>query len=123
LGRSVRRKLTSPKDLQEGTMAGFTQIIEMQTSRIDEVEALIRELRNRLDDGQSTAPRRATMTADRDREGFYVSIVEFDSYEAAMENSNRPEVNEYAGRLAKLCDAPPKFYNLDVRETWQPHER
>ena len=30
-------------------MAGFTQIIEMQTSRIDEVEALIRELRNRLD--------------------------------------------------------------------------
>jgi hypothetical protein len=110
-------------DLQEGTMAGFTQIIEMQTSRIDEVEALIRELRNRLDDGQSTAPRRATVTADRDREGFYVSIVEFDSYEAAMENSNRPEVNEYAGRLAKLCDAPPKFYNLDVRETWQPHER
>jgi hypothetical protein len=26
-------------------MAGFMQIIEMQTSRIDEVEALIRELR------------------------------------------------------------------------------
>lgn len=104
-------------------MAGFTQIIEMQTSRIDEVEALIRELRNRLDDGQSTAPRRATVTADRDREGFYVSIVEFDSYEAAMENSNRPEVGEYAARMAKLCDAPPKFYNLDVRETWQPHER
>jgi hypothetical protein len=37
-----------------------------------------------------------------------------------MENSNRPEVSEYAGRMAKLCDAPPKFYNLDVRETWQP---
>ena len=32
-------------------MAGFMQIIEMQTSRIDEVEALIRELRDRLDDG------------------------------------------------------------------------
>ena len=27
-----------PKPLQEETMAGFTQIIEMQTSRIDEVE-------------------------------------------------------------------------------------
>ena len=65
-------------------MAGFTQIIEMQTSRIDEVEALIRELRNRLDDGRSSAPRRGTITADRDREGFYLSVVEFDSYEAAM---------------------------------------
>jgi hypothetical protein len=101
-------------------MAGFVQIIEMQTSRIDEAEALIGELRNRLDDGRSSAPQRGTMTADRDREGFYLSIVEFDSYEAAMENSNRPEVGEYAARLAKLCDAPPKFYNLEVRETWQP---
>ncbi len=87
-------------------MAGFMQIIEMQTSRIDEVEALIRELRDRLDDGGSSAPRRGTMTADRDREGFYLSVVEFDSYEAAMENSDRPEVGEYAARLAKLCDAP-----------------
>jgi hypothetical protein len=69
-------------------MAGFAQIIEMQTSRIDEVEALIRELRDRLDDVRSSAPLRGTMTADRDREGFYLSIVEFDSYEAAMENSN-----------------------------------
>jgi hypothetical protein len=37
-----------------------------------------------------------------------------------MENSNRPEVGEYAARLAKLCDVAPKFYNLDVRETWPP---
>ena len=50
-------------------------------------------------------------------------MIEFDSYEAAMENSNRPEVGEYAARLAKLCDAPPRFYNLDVRETWQPQSR
>ena len=104
-------------------MAGFTQIIEMQTSRIDEVEALLRELRTRLDDGRSAAPRRGTLTADRDRDGFYLSIVEFDSYEAAMENSSRPEVNEYAARLAKLCEAPPKFTNLNVRETWQPGNR
>jgi hypothetical protein len=101
-------------------MAGFIQIIEMQTSRIDEVEALLRELRSRLDDGRSSAPRRGTITADRDRDGFYLSLVEFESYDAAMENSNRPEVGEYAARLAKVCDAPPKFYNLDVRETWQP---
>jgi hypothetical protein len=83
-------------------MAGFMQIIEMQTSRIDEVEALIRELRDRLDDGGSSAPRRGTMTAGRDREGFYLSVIEFDSYEAAMENSNRPEVGEHAARLVSF---------------------
>jgi hypothetical protein len=108
---------------REGIMGSFVQIIEMQTSRIDEIEGLLRDLRNRLDDGRSSAPRRATITQDRDRPGSYVSIVEFDSYEAAMENSSRPEVNEYADRLAKLCDAPPKFSNLDVRETWEPGAR
>ena len=104
-------------------MAGFVQIIEMQTSRIDEVEALITELRDRLDDGQSSSPRRGMITADRDRQGFYLSMVEFELHESAMKNSSRPEVNEYAARLAKLCDAPPKFYNLDVRDTWQPVNR
>jgi hypothetical protein len=101
-------------------MAAFVQIIEMQTSRIDEVEGLIRELRDRLDDGRSSSPRRGVITADRDRPGFYLSIVEFDSYDAAMENSGRPEVSEAAARLVKLCEAPPKFYNLDVREFWEP---
>jgi hypothetical protein len=104
-------------------MAGFVQIIEMQTSRFDEIQELLKDLRARLDDGRSSSPRRGTITADRDRSGYYLSIVEFDSHEAAMENSNRPEVGEFAGRLAKLCDAPPKFYNLDVRDAWQPSAR
>ena len=59
-------------------MAGFTQIIEMQTSRIDEVEALIRERLVRTGAGDGT------VTADGDRDGLYLSIVEFDSYETAM---------------------------------------
>jgi hypothetical protein len=104
-------------------MGGFIQIIEMQTSRFDEVEALGKEIRARLDDGRSSSPVRGTITADRDRPGVYLNIVEFDSYEAAMENSNRPETGEFAARLAKLCDAPPKFYNLDVREVWEPSAR
>ena len=104
-------------------MAGFVQIIEMQTSRFDEVEALGNEIRDRLDDGRPSSPRRSTITADRDRPGFYLNIIEFDSHEAAMENSGRPEVNEFAARLTNLCDAPPKFYNLDVRDIWQPLRR
>ena len=104
-------------------MAGFIQIIELQTSRFDEIEALMQEVRSRLDDGRSSRPLRGTITADRDRPGFYLNIVEFDSHEAAMENSNRPETGEFAARLAKLCDAPPTFYNLDVREVWEPTSR
>lgn len=104
-------------------MGGFIQIIEMQTSRFDEVETLGKEIRARLDDGRPSRPLRGTITADRDRPGVYLNIVEFDSYEAAMENSSRPETAEFAARLAKLCDAPPKFYNLDVREVWEPSAR
>jgi hypothetical protein len=32
-----------------------------------------------------------------------------------MENSNRPETSQFAEQMQKLCDGPPKFYNLDVR--------
>ncbi|MGQ0778604.1 MAG: hypothetical protein ACT4NY_30030 [Pseudonocardiales bacterium] len=46
----------------------------------------------------------------------FVQIVEFDSYESAMENSNRPETREFSAQMTKLCDGPPTFYNLDV---WQ----
>ncbi len=99
-------------------MAGFIQIIEYQTSRIDEVQALIEERRSQM--AGDTTVRRGTLTADRDRPGYYLSIIEFDSYESAMENSNRPETRELAASMAKLCDGPPTFYNLDVRETWQP---
>ena len=105
---------------------GFVQIIEFQTSRLDEVEALGRDISEKLDDGRPSSPSRTTIAADRDRPGYYLNIVEFASYEAAMENSSRPEIGEFAARLAKLCDSPPKFYNLDVREVWQsasPPER
>ncbi|MDQ4104638.1 MAG: hypothetical protein M3186_13355 [Actinomycetota bacterium] len=104
-------------------MTGFIQIIEYRTSQIDEVQALIDKRRAQLQAGQqdyATAPVRAMMTADRDRPGHYLAIVEFDSYESAMENSNRPETGDMAAEMAKLCDGPPTFYNLDVRQVWQP---
>ena len=69
-------------------MARFVQIIEFQTSRIEEIEELGRPSRTE----GSTAPTfgRIVATADRDRPGTYLTIVEFDSYESAMENSSRP---------------------------------
>src|ERR1700674_593054 len=59
-------------------------------------------------------PTRATQGRDRDNTGTYIHIVEFPSYEAGMENSNRPETAEFAAQLAKICDGPPTFRNLDV---------
>ena len=93
-------------------MAGFVQIIEIKTSRIDEVDSLIEEMRA---GGDPMPMVRAAMTADRDQPDRYLSILEFESYEAAMENSNKPETAELAQRMASLCDEPPKFRNLDIR--------
>lgn len=93
-------------------MAGFLQIIEYRTSRFDEVKALGEE-RARNDTG--SLARRVTATENRDKPGTYMTVVEFDSYESAMENSKRPETAEFAEQMQKLCDGPPTFYNLDVR--------
>jgi hypothetical protein len=97
-------------------MAGFVQIIEYRTSRFDEV----RELGNQVSRNDSgSLARRVTATEDRDRPGTYLTIVEFDSYDAAMKNSSRPETAQFAEQMMKLCDGPPKFYNLDVRDTFE----
>ena len=91
----------------------FMQVIEMVTSRIAEVEALTDEWKAATEGKRKAS--RAVLAADRDRSNTYVQMVEFASYEEAMENSNLPETADFAGRLAALCDGPPAFRNLDVR--------
>lgn len=105
-------------------MAGFIQIIEYQTSRIEDVAALGAEFRKEMaTTGQSGAkPLGGTITADTDRPGYYLSFVEFDSQEDATEASNRPETQDFFRRLSELMDGPPKFYNLDVVDTWRMGE-
>jgi quinol monooxygenase YgiN len=90
----------------------FIQIIEHQTSRIEEIAKLAEEMRASRP-GPNPVVRMA-VGADRDNPGRYFTIVEFESYEAAMANSDDPATQEFAGRFAELLDAPPVFYNLDV---------
>jgi quinol monooxygenase YgiN len=90
----------------------FMQIIELKTTRRDEVQALIDEWRTTTA-GRRTA-QRALTGRDHDHSDVYVMVVEFPSYEAAMTNSDLPETRELAERLAKLCDAPPMYRNLDI---------
>ncbi|GAA1581834.1 hypothetical protein GCM10009789_39440 [Kribbella sancticallisti] len=99
-------------------MAGFVQIIEYRTSKPDEIRALgedFRKTRVASDDGPR--PVRLLACADRDNPGRYFSIVEFASYEEAMENSNREDTSEFAAKMMELTDGPATFYNLDVEDT------
>jgi len=92
----------------------FVQIIEFQTSRIDEMLALDAQWQ-----AATTGKRSATavsITEDRDRPNFYVWMIEFPSYEDAMRNSALPETQDFAKRLMALADGPPTFRNLDVVE-------
>lgn len=92
----------------------FIQVIEFDSSRIDEMRKIGDEWEAAAG-GESKAVRRV-MCEDRDRPGHYVNIVFFDSYDEAMENSSNPVTTEYSQKMAALTDGPPKFYNLNVLE-------
>lgn len=91
----------------------FVQIIEVTTTRVEEIDGIMDEWVTKTQGKRKT--QRSTLTADRDRPNTYVQIVEFPSYEEAMTNSSMPETAEFAERLTTLCDGPPIFRNLDVR--------
>jgi len=94
-------------------MAGFVQIMEFETSKIDEVEAFARRMQDER--GDALLSTRATVTEDRDRPGTYLVIVEFNSYDEAMKNSNDPATEKYAAEMSGLIGGSPRFRNLDVR--------
>jgi hypothetical protein len=94
---------------------GFVQIMEFKTSRIDEVDALVEKMR--AERGEALLATRGVSAADRDRPGYYVNIIEFNSYEEAMKNSDDLATAGFAKQMGALLDGPPKFYNLDVRLT------
>jgi hypothetical protein len=91
----------------------FIQIIELTTTHPEEIQELVEEWSAQSEGRRTVA--RSTLTADRDRPGTYVQIVEFPSYQEAMANSGLPETAEFAAKLDRLCDGPPVFRNLDVR--------
>jgi len=91
----------------------FIQIIEYETDRPDEMQAL-GDARMQADAGPPPFVRLA-VTQDRDRPNRYMTIVEFPSYEVAMANNDDPKTQEFAVQMAALCTSPPVFHNLDVR--------
>jgi len=96
----------------------FVQMIEFSTTRADEIRALIDEYRATTEGVRTSGA--GTVCADRDQPNRYVTIVQFDSYEDAMKNSELPETSAMAARMMELCDGPPTFRNLDVVESIEP---
>src|SRR5271168_3290084 len=90
----------------------FVQLIEFKTGDIEAFNRILDEWIARSEGARTSS--RAMSGHDRDSDHTFFSIVEFPSYEAAMENSNRAETADFAAQLSKICDAPPRFRNLDV---------
>ena len=102
-------------------MAHFIQTVTFRTSRIDEVRQLAESQREkRSAAGDSDKPIQVSLCADRDTPNQYTVVIEFPSYEAAMANSNHPDTQEMSQQMAKLCDGPPTFANLDVLDQHRP---
>ena len=89
----------------------FIQVIDYETDRGEEIEGWLDEWRAATEGRRSTAS--SVTCRDRDRPDHYLTIVEFPTYEQAMENSSLPETGQFAERMAELCKSGPTFVNLD----------
>jgi quinol monooxygenase YgiN len=91
----------------------FIQTISFSTSRIDEMQKLMERW-----DQEPSEPahgfRGLKLLKDRDNENAHLVIAEFENYELAMENSNRPETDAYAKEMGELTDGPMTYGNYDV---------
>ena len=92
----------------------FIQIIDFQTSKIDDMLALDNDWEAAATGSRTT--RRRVLARDRDNPERFLNIVWFDSYESAMENSNLPVTQEFAEKMMALSNGPATFVNLDVVE-------
>jgi quinol monooxygenase YgiN len=91
---------------------GFVQIIEIKTSRIEDLEVLHEQYLADTEGTRTVLSER--ICQDRDNPGTYLIIVEFPSHEVAMANNDLPATNRIAEGIASLADEPPMFRNLDV---------
>ncbi|MFD8234412.1 hypothetical protein ACFV20_21360 [Streptomyces sp. NPDC059696] len=91
----------------------FVQIIEFETERLDEMQQVLEEAGQR-NAGRTNGPTHSTLLKDRDKPGRYLALIEFDSYEEAMRNSDDPETSAMAQRLDALSTGERVYTNCDV---------
>lgn len=95
-------------------MTEFVQLVEMSTSRFDEMQQFQSQWREQYPDRMLDW---SIVGHDRDNPDKYVVMVHFENYDVAMQNSADPRTAEFAARMQELADGPVTFRNLDVVET------
>lgn len=98
----------------------FLQIVEVETSRMPEIEAAAEEW-VAATEGRRTALRTKT-ARDVEHEGRYYFLVEFPDQIAAKDNSALPETDAFARKVGKLVRGPVVFHDLEIMETTE-HQR
>jgi hypothetical protein len=88
----------------------FIQIIQGKCSRPEELQALAERWRTELAPGATGWLGGTYGFTDDD---MFVGVVRFESREAAMANSERPEQGEWAGQMMALMDGPVEFHDCD----------
>ena len=113
MGHRERVVGTGPSDgNKEDTPMRFYQLMEFQ-STAGEAVAELQRFKDLM--GDQTTARRATVCVDRDDPGLIVQIVEFDSYEEAMANSDHKTTQDEAAKIEESTGGVT-FRNLDVVE-------
>jgi hypothetical protein len=88
----------------------FIQVIEGKCTRPDELRSMAQGWRSEVGENAVGWLGGTFGFTDEDR---FVGVVRFDSREAAMTNSSRPEQTAWAERLAALMDGPVEFHDCD----------
>ena len=92
----------------------FLQFIEFRGDKT-EFDRLLERYRELM--GSETTARRTWLLSDRDQPGSLIQIVEFDSYDDAMKNSEHP------GTQAWAAEAAPLLGTEIARDPSNPHPR
>ncbi len=94
----------------------FIQHIVVWTDDPDGLRSLLDDWN---EDGAADAPGYlgGSLLAFRDKPGRYVIVAEFDSWENAQVNSDRPDTKAWAAKLREVISKEPKYENLDVLAT------
>ncbi|MHC3468600.1 hypothetical protein ACYF6T_07790 [Streptomyces sp. 7R007] len=96
----------------------FVQIVDFETDRMEEMRELSQEMEATLGDREG-GPTHRLVLRDRANPDRYLVVIEFNSYEEAMQNSNHPETTKFAERMAALCTRAPSFTDCDVVDITQ----
>ncbi|MEV4785283.1 hypothetical protein AB0K53_07545 [Streptomyces tuirus] len=91
----------------------FVQIIEFETERLEEMQQVLDEA-GRRNAGRAGGPTHSTLLKDRDKPHRYLAMIEFDSFDEAMRNSDDPETTRLAERLNALSIGERVYTNCDV---------